>query len=46
MNADTGKSQTLARQTIENLVREEWGRLLAALIARLGDFQLAEDALQ
>ena len=46
MNADISKSQTLARQTIEQLVREEWGRLLAALIARLGDFQLAEDALQ
>ncbi len=46
MNSDTSKAETLAHQTIEKLVREEWGRLLAALIARLGDFQLAEDALQ
>ena len=33
-------------QTIERLVREEWGKLLASLIAQLKDFQLAEDALQ
>lgn len=32
--------------TIEKLVREEWGKLLASLIAQLHDFQLAEDALQ
>ncbi len=31
---------------IEAAVREEWGRLLSALIAHLGDFQLAEDCLQ
>jgi len=31
---------------IEQIVREEWGRLLAALIAILRDFQLAEDSLQ
>ena len=39
----------LVRQTsdtIEKLVREEWGKLLASLIAQLRDFQLAEDALQ
>jgi len=38
--------KNLARQRIEQLVREEWGRLLSCLIAQLGDFQLAEDALQ
>lgn len=31
---------------IERLVRADQGRLLAALIARLGSFQLAEDAMQ
>lgn len=33
-------------RTVEALLRQDRGRLLAALIARLGDFQLAEDALQ
>ena len=31
---------------IEKTFREEHGRVLAALISRLGDFELAEDALQ
>jgi len=31
---------------IEKTFREEHGRVLAALIGRLGDFELAEDALQ
>src|SRR6185503_10680335 len=31
---------------IERIFREEHGRILAALISRLGDFELAEDALQ
>ena len=31
---------------IERCVREEWGRILASLVNRLGDFQLAEDCLQ
>src|SRR5689334_16464728 len=31
---------------IEKTFREEHGRVLAALISRLGDFTLAEDALQ
>ncbi|MCF6320591.1 MAG: RNA polymerase sigma factor [Rhizobiaceae bacterium] len=39
-------NEALARQRIELLVREEWGKLLSCLIAYLGDFQLAEDALQ
>ncbi len=33
-------------QTITRLVREEWGRILAALTKTLGDLQLAEDCLQ
>jgi RNA polymerase sigma-70 factor (ECF subfamily) len=33
-------------QAIERTVREEWGRILAALVKSLGDFQLAEDSLQ
>src|SRR6187397_504833 len=31
---------------IEKTFREEHGRILAALISQLGDFTLAEDALQ
>jgi RNA polymerase sigma-70 factor, ECF subfamily len=30
---------------IETIMREDWGRLLAALIRAVGDFDLAEDAL-
>jgi RNA polymerase sigma-70 factor (ECF subfamily) len=33
-------------RAIEQCVREEWGRILASLVKRLGDFQLAEDCLQ
>lgn len=33
-------------QSITGIVREEWGRILAALVARLGNLQLAEDVLQ
>ena len=35
-----------AAAQIETTFREEHGRILAALISRLGDFTLAEDALQ
>ncbi len=35
-----------AVQTLDLVLRQDRGRLLAALIARLRDFQLAEDALQ
>ncbi len=31
---------------LEHLFRTEWGRILAALIKSVGDFDLAEDALQ
>jgi RNA polymerase sigma-70 factor (ECF subfamily) len=34
------------KQTIDRTVREEWGRILASLVASLNDFQLAEDCLQ
>ena len=33
-------------RAIERCVREGWGRILASLVKRLGDFQLAEDCLQ
>jgi RNA polymerase sigma-70 factor (ECF subfamily) len=32
--------------TLEEIFREEWGRVLATLIGVLGDFDLAEDAAQ
>jgi RNA polymerase sigma-70 factor (ECF subfamily) len=35
-----------AEDQIERTFREEYGRVLAALISQLGDFNLAEDALQ
>src|SRR5258705_7863635 len=35
-----------AAAQIETTFREEHGRVLAALISQLGDFELAEDALQ
>src|SRR5215813_6160650 len=35
-----------AAAQIEKTYREEYGRVLAALISQLGDFTLAEDALQ
>jgi RNA polymerase sigma-70 factor (ECF subfamily) len=34
------------RQAIDRCVREEWGRILAALTKSCGDMQLAEDCLQ
>jgi RNA polymerase sigma-70 factor (ECF subfamily) len=36
----------LAVTTLEEIFREEWGRVLATLIGVLGDFDLAEDAAQ
>ncbi|HLF27285.1 MAG TPA: sigma-70 family RNA polymerase sigma factor [Anaerolineae bacterium] len=35
-----------AAEQVERIFREEHGRILAALISQLGDFTLAEDALQ
>jgi RNA polymerase sigma-70 factor (ECF subfamily) len=34
------------RAAIEQIVRDDWGRLLSSLIRNLRDFQLAEDCLQ
>lgn len=33
-------------QAINRLVREEWGRIMAALLSSTGNLQIAEDALQ
>ena len=45
-----GNPSTASRQALSGLIektyREEHGRVLAALISLLGDFELAEDALQ
>ena len=35
-----------ADQAVESLYRSEWGRIVAALIRLLGDFELAEEAAQ
>ena len=32
--------------TLDQVFREQWGRVLAALIGFLGDFDLAEEAAQ
>ena len=34
------------RAAIEQVVHEEWGRILAALVKHVRDFELAEDVLQ
>src|SRR5262245_13852361 len=43
---DDFESGMTTESQIEKTFREEHGRVLAALIGRLGDFELAEDALQ
>ena len=35
-----------AKAALDAVLRRDWGRLLSALIKRVGDFQAAEDALQ
>ena len=45
MSSPASKSQS-ANLLLSRLAREDRGRILSGLIARLGDFQLAEDALQ
>lgn len=37
---------TTAREAVERVFREHWGKVLATLIRQLGDFDRAEDALQ
>lgn len=34
------------RAVVKDIVREQWGRVLASLVGQLRDFDLAEDALQ
>src|SRR5712675_1126146 len=38
--------QVLADQAVETLYRSDWGRIVAALIRQVGDFELAEEAAQ
>jgi len=42
----TQSSQDSTQAAVETIVREEWGRVLAALVGTVRDFELAEDALQ
>src|SRR5262249_41516767 len=42
----TRTQMTTVQQTVEQTYREQAGRVLATLIRQLGDFGLAEDALQ
>jgi len=35
-----------AKRAVDELYREEWGRILATLIGMVGDFELAEEAAQ
>src|ERR1700676_3034496 len=38
--------QVLSDQAVETLYRADWGRIVAALIRQVGDFELAEEAAQ
>jgi RNA polymerase sigma-70 factor (ECF subfamily) len=38
--------QVLADQAVETLYRSDWGRIVAALILQVGDFEIAEEAAQ
>src|SRR5207253_1284709 len=44
--SDRGTAGGRALSELESVFRAEWGRVLASLIGVLGDFDLAEDALQ
>lgn len=46
LNNTAELSRTASLASVERVVREEWGRVLAVLTGRLRDFTLAEDALQ
>ena len=41
-----GRGATAGGTLIEQVFREQWGRVLATLIGLLGDFELAEEAAQ
>ena len=43
---DRGAADRRVTATLEQTFREQWGRVLAALIGFLGDFDLAEEAAQ
>src|SRR4051812_19233719 len=43
---DRSEAGGRALNEVERAFRAEWGRVLASLIGALGDFELAEDALQ
>src|SRR6202790_4091117 len=38
--------QVLTDQAVETLYRSDWGRIVAALIRQVGDFEIAEEAAQ
>lgn len=42
----TSDSTGDVRTAVENIVREEWGRVLSVLLGSVRDFEIAEDALQ
>lgn len=46
MPTDAARPPSTTAALLEQVVRQEWGRLVAALIRTLRDFQLAEDSLQ
>jgi len=45
-DAPPGAATSASNATIAGAIRDEWGQVLATLIRVLGDFDLAEDALQ
>ena len=45
LNSLADTSRAASQKSIERVVREEWGRVLAALTGYVRDFSLAEDAL-
>src|SRR6516225_8159695 len=42
----SGRSARSLSSVLEQVFREEWGRVLASLVGFLGDIELAEDAVQ
>ncbi|MES1258520.1 MAG: RNA polymerase subunit sigma-24, partial [Acidobacteriota bacterium] len=50
MHLETGPAADAATQAanraIDALYRSDWGRIVAALIRQVGDFELAEEAAQ
>jgi RNA polymerase sigma-70 factor (ECF subfamily) len=46
MSKTTGTTPIAINNAIEEVIRRDRGRLMAGLVSRLGDIQLAEDALQ